>query len=99
MNNNVTVVQARAYISDTDLPPQARELSPPDPTVPTPTGATDAVVIGPQLAGFTDKVEPPLRSAVSKALLLASLVAQNAVGGGPEKAGWFAAYKGALASI
>jgi len=63
------------------------ELSQGDITAPVAVDSTSAVVVGPQVTGFMDGVEPTLRSTVSQSMLLASLVAQQTAGGGPEKTG------------
>ena len=94
--------KVRAFVETAPLPKP--RSSPPhgavakDITPPVSADSTSAVVVGPQLTGFMDGIEPTLRSTITRSMLLASLVAQQTAGGGPEKDAWYVAYKDALRS-
>lgn len=59
-----------------------------------------AIVVGSQIAGFSEEVDPSIRPSISNAFLLAQLAANKhlAVHGGDSNA-WYAAYLNVLANI
>jgi len=94
--------KVRAFVESAPLP-KPRSLPPhgavaKDIAPPVSVGSTSAVVVGPQVTGFMEGIEPALRSTVTHSMLLASLVAQQTTSGGPEKDAWYVAYKDALRS-
>jgi hypothetical protein len=94
--------KVRAFVETAPLPKPrsspARGAVTKDITPPVSVGNTSAVVVGPQVTGFMDGVDPTMRGTVTQSMLLASLVAQQSSGGGPEKVDWYIAYENALRS-
>jgi hypothetical protein len=94
--------KVRAFVESAPLPKPrslpAHGAVTKDITPPVSVDGTSAVVVGPQVTGFMDGVDPTMRGTVTRSMLLASLVAQQSSGGGPDKTDWYISYKDALRS-
>jgi hypothetical protein len=94
MDTEGLAARARSYIAALELPPAPRSKGAgeaPD------LAATEALAVGQNLVEFAPGADPNLRAAVTDALLLAQLAADNAKALTPDR--WYEAYRGVLTQL